>query len=158
MLRNYLTVAIRDLLKNRLLSLLSSLGLAVGITCACLCTLYVWDQYQYDLFHEDGDRIYRVIREITDMSGTHFDPGTHPIGPAIAERIPEVQSVARSFRRDASVTHEGRGVVAPVCIADPELLEMFDFPVHGGNGAALLREPARRFPESSRRSRSTGGP
>ena len=142
MLRNYLTVALRGLLKNTFTTLLSSLGLAVGISCAWLGVLYVWDQYEFDRFHENGDRIYRVIREITDMSGTRFDPGTHPIGPVIAERIPEVESVARSFRRDASVTHDGRGVVMPVCIADPELLEMFSFPVHGGNGADLLREPA----------------
>ena len=83
MIKNYLTVALRNLHRHAFYSFLNVLRLAVGVACALLAVLYVDNQFTYDAHHEKRDRIYRVIREATDNEGVRFDAGTHPMAPAM---------------------------------------------------------------------------
>ena len=64
MFRNYLTIAIRNLLRHRVYSAINILGLAVGMACCFLILLFVQDELSYDRFHEKADRIY-----VADVAG-----------------------------------------------------------------------------------------
>ena len=64
MLRNYLTVAMRHLLRHRFYSLINIVGLAVGFACVVLMLLFVQDELSFDGHHEKRDRIYHVMREM----------------------------------------------------------------------------------------------
>ena len=57
MLRNYLTIAYRQLLRHKGYSLINILGLAVGIACCLIILLYVQDELSFDNFHEKGERV-----------------------------------------------------------------------------------------------------
>jgi putative ABC transport system permease protein len=61
MLRNYLKIALRNLLKHKGYTFINVFGLAVGIACCVLILLFVRDELSYDRFHEKADRIYRVV-------------------------------------------------------------------------------------------------
>ena len=69
MLRNYLTVAIRNLLRQRVYTLINVFGLSVGMTACVLIGLYVLDELRFDRHHEKADRIYRVIRGTQTTEG-----------------------------------------------------------------------------------------
>ncbi len=80
MLRNYLTIALRNFLKHRAYAIISILGMAVGIACCLLVLLFIRDELQFEGFHRSGDRIYRVLRQVR-MSGSNsrFTTGTSDI-------------------------------------------------------------------------------
>ncbi|MEM6843865.1 MAG: ABC transporter permease, partial [Bacteroidota bacterium] len=61
MLRSYLKIAYRNLLKNKVFSLINILGLAIGMAACLLILQYVTFELSYDNFHKKGDQIYRVV-------------------------------------------------------------------------------------------------
>ena len=69
MFRNYLLIAIRNLLKHKAYSSINVLGLAVGMACCALILLFVEDELSYERHHEKADRIYRVLREVNGSVG-----------------------------------------------------------------------------------------
>ena len=65
MIKNYLKIALRNLLRQRFYSAINLLGLAVGVACAVLLYLYVQDEMSYDSHFKQADRIYRVEETMT---------------------------------------------------------------------------------------------
>jgi putative ABC transport system permease protein len=147
MLRNYLTVAIRNLLRKRLYSFINVTGLAVGMACCMLIALYVRHELSYDTFHSKAGRIYRVLRETRrDDGSTVIYPSVDgPLAPALMKDFPEVEDAVRLYApidlvaKYAGKTHQyPRG---PVFAADPRFLRMFDFPMVKGDRATALDTP-----------------
>jgi toxin ParE1/3/4 len=63
MLRNYTTIALRNLRKHKGYTLINVSGLAIGLTCFALIGLFVRSELSYDRFHDKSDRIYRIARD-----------------------------------------------------------------------------------------------
>jgi len=104
MLRNYFLTAWRNLLRNRIYSVINLSGLALGVACCLLIGRYVWHEYQYDRFHPDGEQLYFVAQASIEDQGVRWN-GTAPImGDMLLKDIPEVQSLVRM--------HENGGLVA----------------------------------------------
>ena len=80
MLKNYIKIAIRNIRRNKIYSMISVFGLAIGITGASLLYLYVNDELSYDRFHEKSDYIYRIV-EISDNAdqGIRYFGQTAPV-------------------------------------------------------------------------------
>ena len=101
MFKNYLKIAWRNLLKNKTFSLINIAGLASGLACFILITLYIIDELSYDRFHEKADRIYRVHSDIrfggTDMS---LSVASDPMGATLKKDYPQV-GANKNFARDA---------------------------------------------------------
>src|SRR5450755_2441085 len=66
MLKNYFKIALRNLLKNRVFSLINILGLTIGITVCLMIFLFILNEFSYDGFHRQGKNIYRVMRSFDD--------------------------------------------------------------------------------------------
>ena len=64
MLRNYLKIALRNLQRNRVYSAINIFGLALGVACCLLLTLYIQDEVSYDKHHQYSEDVYRMV--------THF--------------------------------------------------------------------------------------
>ena len=109
MIRNYLTVAVRSLIRDRLYSAISIAGLAIGMACSLLIVLYVIDELSYDTHHPNSDRIYSVIREGKRSDGSDFyTRGTvGALGRELKADFPEVESIVRTWVRTRWVRHEG---------------------------------------------------
>ena len=92
--RNFKT-ALRSLLKQKSHSILNILGIAIGLASTFLLTIWILDEISYDLFHEKGSQIYRVMRHV--YSGDQIETSdrvTWNIANELKERYPEVEDVA----------------------------------------------------------------
>lgn len=155
MLRNYLLVAIRNLIRNKVFSLINIAGLALGLSTCFVIFQYIQFERSYDRFHTDADRIYRVPIEYTgSLSTLPFTAANHPaVGPALKADFPEVEDFTRLarlslFTNAAALAYEPAGgePVAfnegKIYIADPSFLTLFSFPLKEGAAATALQEPS----------------
>ena len=145
MLRNYLKTALRNLWRFKGYTLINILGLAIGIACVLLITLYVRSELSYDNFHTNKDRIHRLNIEVTvPQSGA---VRTRSIGPyrmakEMAVDFPEFELVRIAPQggqlieyRDQQYSEENFG------FADPNVFQVFDFKLLRGNPATALEDP-----------------
>lgn len=137
MLRNYLIVAYRNLMRQKVYSLINVAGLSIGIAFCILAFLYIRREWTYDTFHQNAERIYRVYHDWgKGPSGLSPDP----LGPALEDAFPEVRSV-RIGLGASSVTYGDRSFRGGVYFADPAVLEVFTFPLLNGDPATVLDGP-----------------
>ncbi|MFT3826361.1 MAG: ABC transporter permease [Chitinophagaceae bacterium] len=96
MLKNYLKVALRSLLKNKTFSFINIAGLAMGTLCCLYILLYVQDQYSYDNHHKNASDIYRITTWLS-LTGDQHNNSTcsPPIAPTMKQDFPEVQQFTR---------------------------------------------------------------
>ncbi|MBN1300708.1 MAG: ABC transporter permease [Melioribacteraceae bacterium] len=96
MLKNYIKIAFRNLLKYKNFSLINITGLAIGIASCVLILLFVMDELSYDRFHEKADRIYRVHTE-GRLAANEFRMAVSPAPLAFTmlREFPEVEAVTR---------------------------------------------------------------
>ena len=98
MFRNFLTIAVRNLVTHKVYSLINILGLAIGLAGAILILLYVQDELSYDKFHENYDQIYRVGLHGNSQGNEIVAAVTCvPMAPILVRDFPEVISAARLF-------------------------------------------------------------
>ena len=97
MLSNYLKLAIRNLFKNPGFSGINLAGLALGTACCLYMLLYVRDQSGYDRHHKDGDRIYRIVSDLSGIGedAMHTACTSPPIAPTLASDYGEVEQWTR---------------------------------------------------------------
>src|SRR5579871_355459 len=69
MIKNYLKIAWRNLVRNKVSSLINIGGLAVGMAVAMLIGLWIWDELSFDKYHQNYDRIAMVMESET-FNGT----------------------------------------------------------------------------------------
>lgn len=146
MLKNYLKVAVRNLLRYKTYSLINLAGLAVGMTCAFLILLYVNDELRYDRFHEKAERIYRIA-----WLDEHPQTRTpHPMAQALVKDLPEVENAvslspmwgAGLTRRIFSVRYgDKRFDEQNVFSVDTTFFKVFSFPLLKGDPRTALQEP-----------------
>lgn len=140
MLRNYLTVAYRNLIRHKVYSAINIIGLAIGISFSILAFLYVRHEWSFDAFHEKAHRIYRVYSKAEVGEGSvamATMPG--PLGPALAEAFPEqMQRVVRIHTRNRTLQYEERSLRARIAYIDPGFWDVFTFPMLKGDPETAL--------------------
>jgi len=95
MLKNYLKIAYRNLLRKKLFYLINIIGLAIGLSAAIVIFLVVKYEFSFEQFHPNKDRIFRVTT-ITRFAGKEFPNGgvPAPLGEAVKKEIPGLEEVA----------------------------------------------------------------
>lgn len=142
MLKNHFKIAWRNLLKNRVYSLINLSGLAIGLAAVMLIVLYVKDELSFDRFHENGDRIFRIVHDARNPDGTEGGGGnTGGVeGPAFLKEIPEVQDFCRIQGGGETLVKKGKEALSePFIFADANLFRMFSFPLIAGNEETALK-------------------
>ena len=151
MLRNYLKIAWRNLLRNRMYSFLTLLGLAGGMAGAFLLGLYVHDEWSFDRYHANADNIYRLNLHVKFSDNElRLGVGSAPMGLALKQEYPEVTNMLRvkpaneiPFRVGEKALH-----VKNVIYADSTLFSFFDYvfvegkPEAQSNGVYLTQKLA----------------
>ena len=145
MWRNYLTIALRNFVGNKLFSFINMFGLAVGLASAILIGLYVADELSYDSFHPNADRIYRIGRDIyprEDFAGLYMATLSLPAAALLQADYPEIEVTARA-RTESGLL--GRGDVAfyenGLMYADASFFEIFGLQWLAGDHATALDDP-----------------
>src|SRR5260221_215125 len=132
MLKNFLTITWRNLLRNKIFSLINILGLSIGIACCVLVGLFIIDELSYDKQNKDAERIYRVVKDFVNYDGSKTPEATTPpaIAVTIQNDIPEVEHVVRLFPRgwgnNFYVRHgEKKFIEENICWADSSVFDVF---------------------------------
>lgn len=79
MLKNYLKVALRNLRRQPVYTVINVAGLTIGLTCFVLLMLFVQDERSYDRFHDNADRIYRLVVDVEASQGVQHTAKSPPI-------------------------------------------------------------------------------
>ena len=145
MFRNYITVAFRNLINNKLYSAINIIGLAVGLAACVMIALFVRDEFSYDQHWQNADQIHR-------LHTTFNNPGREPLvtvvaqGPAkqgLKNYFPEDIEFATRFNvRETVVSYGGDVFNEEIVWTDPDTVDMFDFTVVAGDIRAALNDNA----------------
>ena len=136
LLSSYLKTAIRNLARHRIYSAINIIGIAIGLAFCILTFLFTYNEWTYDTFHENADRIYLIYRQYDGLvSGITPDP----LGPAIAEAFPDMQTIRFSIDR-GKIGTEDRAFRAQLGYVDPNFLDIFSFPIIHGNATNALQD------------------
>ena len=143
MLKNYFRIAIRNFVRHKVFSFINILGLTIGITCFILIFLWIRDELSYDKFNQHYDRIYRIGTDI--KAGEMEDWGistTPPLGPAIMNEIPEIESAVRLVSTVNKLVSARDGEVNflenRIYYADSTVFDVFTIPLIQGDPQELL--------------------
>ncbi len=144
MLRNYITIALRSLRNNKVFSLINVLGLAIGLACCILISLYVYDELHYDTYPQNAGQIYRVGIHLLANNGVATYPSVdEEVGRGISSSIAGVTNYTRILQAypaflsfsDKQFKEEKLG------FTDSNFFSFFSIPLLEGNQATALIEP-----------------
>jgi putative ABC transport system permease protein len=151
---NYAKVAYRNMLRNKLYSLINILGLAIGMAACFFIFLYVHFESGYDRFNKNADRIYRIpISYSGSFSNVPTTAANHPaVGPAIKADFPEVEAFTRVvhpsiFFNSSTFSYTDQNGSKKnfneerTFIADSSFFSIFTYPLVSGNPSSVLKEP-----------------
>jgi putative ABC transport system permease protein len=144
MISNYILTALRQLLKYRSSVSINILGLAFGLACCMMCYVHLRYQYSFDSFHEDGDRVFRIITG--DPATSHsWVKVSAPIPPKLKDDVPEIESYCRfssvSWNEKVAVESNGQTFLEPsFMMADPTFFNMFSYRLVKGDPSKVLSD------------------
>jgi putative ABC transport system permease protein len=144
MFGNYLKVALRQISRYKGLSFIKIFGLSLGIASCLFIYLFVADELSFDRFHENGDELFRLVQIQFDKDtgkGTGFQEFIPtPVGPELAQSVPEVVRQTRFVGGQGTVRHRDDVFNESLTLVDPSFLEMFTFPLVAGDPRTALSE------------------
>jgi putative ABC transport system permease protein len=145
MIRNYLKIAFRNLVKHKSFSFINIIGVAIGLACFLLLALYVRDELSYDRHHANADRIYRLSRTFLSKDGSvslRLGHAAPPFGQLIREDFPQVEEVVRMLETDGLIRY-GEKVFNEdnLFAAEKNIFKVFTFNVLSGNPDKALENP-----------------
>ncbi|MEP7322912.1 MAG: ABC transporter permease [Saprospiraceae bacterium] len=142
MLKNFFSIAFRNLLKNKAFSIINISGLSIGMAASVLIFMVIAYQKSFDQFHENKDRIYEAWNKAT-FSGTLncWSTTPKPLARAMEKDIPEVECAARVNWPSTYLFSIGdKRIKASGNIVDTTFLKIFTFPLKQGDAATALND------------------
>jgi putative ABC transport system permease protein len=141
MLKNYLRIAFRNLLRTKTFSLINITGLVMGIACSMLICLWIYNEISYDSFHKKGDQLYQLWNRGTfDNKLQCWNSVPKPLAPALKLEYPAIENSCRTDSRWFVTVVGDKKISSKAIIADPSFLAMFSFPLVKGNIETALND------------------
>jgi putative ABC transport system permease protein len=146
MIRNYLKIAIRNLLKYRFISFINLFGLTVGLTCCLLITAYILNELSYDRYNKNADHIYRITRSFNNQDGVVslvLSTVAPPFGYYLPTDFPEIKKMTRLLDNGPTPMKYKEKMFneRTVYFADENLFDVFTVKVLKGNPKTALYNP-----------------
>jgi putative ABC transport system permease protein len=146
MVKNYLTVAWRNLKKYKFISFINLFGLTTGITCCLLIATYIIHELSYDTYNRNGSNVYRVTRSFNNSEGMvslNLSTIAPPFGYYLPTDFPEIKKMTRLLNNGTTpMKYRDKLINEPnVYFADENLFDVFTLEVLSGNAKTALREP-----------------
>lgn len=154
MLRNYFSIAWRNLWKHRLFSLINIIGLGLAMAMCLLIIIQVQGSFEKDAFHPYPDRTYRILTDVTDKEGKTVSLAATPLplGPKLLQEqsgIEQMAQVVRGF--GGNFSNRVKSLSAGGHYVSPGYFQLFNFPLEKGKPAiapytlVLSHETAEKF-------------
>ncbi len=144
MIKNYIKIAIRNIIKHKGFSTINIVGLAIGIACSILILVFVAHELSYDSFHEKADRIYRIAVRAsigdTKINQTYSSSETFR---KLLEDFPEIEVGVKflNLGRTPIVLGEKTFFESQFFAVDATFFDVFTFPLIQGDSKTALKEP-----------------
>jgi putative ABC transport system permease protein len=144
MLRNYLLISLRNIIRHSSISFINILGLSIGLACTMFVYLWVTHELSFDRFHVNAGRVYLVEEDQHYSNGIyHVNVTPWPSGPVWKDKIPEIEQACRItytgsllFRKNEKAFYEDK------CVAvDSTFFLLFSFKLLQGEAHSMLKEP-----------------
>jgi len=149
MIRNYFKIAFRNIIRNKVFALINILGLAVGMACFILITLWIQDELSFDKFHANKDNLYLLTIIHPDDVVDRNVP--YALAPRLADEFPEFSQFTRIYEYGLLTTctfkyQPENGIPVMfyednVKFVDPSFFSMFSFPFVFGNPETAFENP-----------------
>ena len=151
MFKNYFTIAVRTLIKNKVFTAINILGLAIGISASLVIYLLVNYHFTFDQFEKDGDRIYRVVSKFSFSGEVYHNSGVRsPMADAMSKEITGLDAIV-PFRKwdDTKITIPVAGKGEPVVFkkqgeiifADKRFFDLIGYQWIAGSAKTALQQP-----------------
>ncbi len=144
MIKNYLKMAYRHIVKHKFYSAINVFGLSLGIACAILILAYIGYELSYDSYNKKADQIFRIVSKSTVSGQTsEMARSPAPVGPTMKDELPEVLDAVRfspTVKRvfaygDKTFFQEG------VLYVDQSVFDVFSFEMIEGDPKTALEVP-----------------
>ena len=142
MFKNYLTVAVRNIMRHKVYSIINIAGLSVGMACTILILLWMQYEMSFDRYHENADRIFRLASdiEIGEMHGW-YAVSSLPIGSTLQRDYPEVLKAVRFYphSRKLLVHYKDKNFLEDgIIYTEDSIFDVFTFPLISGDPNTVL--------------------
>jgi putative ABC transport system permease protein len=144
MIINYLVIAWRNILKNKTYSFINIAGLGIGLAAFWLIVMYIADELSYDQYHENANRVYRIVQYASwEDNSLKLAPTSAPFAPALKAAFPEIEETVR-------IDPEGGGIInfrekninaGDIIFADKSFFKLFTCQFLVGDAAHALAKP-----------------
>ena len=147
MFKNYLKIALRNIMRQKGYSFINISGLAIGLACCFLIVLFVRDELSYDTFNINGANIYRAVSANgLDNMNPRYAGSPAPLAAALKEKFPEIINTVRfddfAFKEKALVTYNNKKYYENhFVLADPSFFDIFSYELIRGNPETALTNP-----------------
>ncbi len=144
MIKNYLKITFRTLLKHKGFSIINITGLALSISICLIIILFIKDQKSSNQFHEKKDRIYRVYTtdnkiRYSEVKGWATSPG--PLAPILLNNYSGVEDAVRIRKMRGNVLFNETAISISGFFAEPSFFNLFSYILRKGDPATALTDP-----------------
>ncbi|MDJ1499552.1 ABC transporter permease [Xanthocytophaga agilis] len=145
MIKNYITIAIRNLSRHKAFSFINVIGLSIGIAACLLILQYVDFELSYDNFHTKGDRIYRIKQDRYNEGklSTEWAAGAFAAANSFKDAFTEIEDYVKLVRTGTKIVNRDGNIIKieRVYFASKSFFTLFSYPLLSGNAKTALQEP-----------------
>ncbi|HWV72552.1 MAG TPA: ABC transporter permease, partial [Pseudosphingobacterium sp.] len=137
MIKTYIKIAFRNILRYKANSAFNLLGLSLGIVCTLLLTLHIKEELSYDKVFPKHDRLYRMVT-------TEWAKSAPPLAAELKNFFPEISATTRFVQRGTNVVNTSFDTQSEIdgLYTDSSVVQMFDLKTVSGNPFQALKEPS----------------
>ncbi|MBN1989789.1 MAG: ABC transporter permease [Bacteroidales bacterium] len=142
MIKFHFLLALRNMMRNKLFSFITILGLATGLTVTLLLTIYVRHEFSYNNFHEKKDRIYRVVSQLGTLQLNDYDISLRLNDSILSNSVPELEHILQlyGFGRCTFVESNKQHKSIPFDFVDPTIFDVLTFSFLEGSKESAFAE------------------
>ncbi|WP_276485905.1 ABC transporter permease [Paraflavitalea pollutisoli] len=143
MIRNYLKIACRNLVRNKVFAFINVFGLGLSMAVCLLVIIHVKDQLGYDTFHPRSDRMVRIITHVTGREGNTYTWASTPLplAPKLNAEFDPAALQVRVYPYNNNATSGVKDFYLQQAFVDSGFFQLFGFPLQAGNAATVLSAP-----------------
>jgi putative ABC transport system permease protein len=148
MIKNTLLILYRNQEKQKLVSLINIIGLAIALSCLILTIVFLKNELSYDRWNPNINKLYRLTRSYWSLDGSrsmHLGHISAPFAPFLMGSLPEIEKIGRIVQYETLLSADGpdrqNWLEKSVYMVDPEILELFSISFIAGNIQKALNEP-----------------
>ncbi len=144
MLKNYLKIAYRSIVRNRIYSSINIFGLSLGLASFIIIALFVQYEFSYDSFHDESDNIYRIVKKDLNQNLLGISESARtsaPLDDVLKNDFPEVEYATQLTKASSFISHENEVFQENGIFVSHHFLEVFDYKIQLGESNSPLSEP-----------------